>query len=234
MSDLDIIITADGSCTLRNNQLNETYHSVHGAVQESLHVFIGNGLAYYVGNKHPEKIFILEVGFGTGLNALLAWEFARLHKLAIVYTTLEPHPLPEEIWSQLNYANQDNTRQHFKALHDAPWNGESSLGEEFILDKRRDTLQGCSLAHQYDVVFFDAFAPAIQPDLWNFESLKKVVSALKEGGVFVTYSAKGQLKRDLRALGLTVETLPGPPGKNQMVRGLFSEGVEKAAAKSTC
>jgi tRNA U34 5-methylaminomethyl-2-thiouridine-forming methyltransferase MnmC len=230
MSDLEIIVTADGSHTLRNNELNETYHSVHGAVQESLHVFIRNGLGYFVANKHPEKIFILEIGFGTGLNALLAWEYARLNKLPMVYTTLEPNPLPEEIWSQLNYANQDNTRQYFKSLHDAAWDGQSSLDQEFTLDKRRETLQACSLARQYDVVFFDAFAPSIQPELWNFESLKKVIGALKERGVFVTYSAKGQLKRDLKTLGLTVETLPGPPGKNQMVRGLLSAGDANAAA----
>lgn len=135
MSDLEIILTSDGSHTLRNNQLHETYHSVHGAVQESIHVFIKNGLEHFFRNQPREKVFILEVGFGTGLNALLAWEFARRHKIAIVYTTLEPHPLGEEIWTQLNYGNQDNTREHFEALHNAPWNSSSSLAENLSLTK---------------------------------------------------------------------------------------------------
>lgn len=225
MSDLEIIITSDGSHTLRNNQLQETYHSVHGAIQESMHVFIKNGLEHFLRIQPREKVFILEVGFGTGLNAMLAWQFARQHKIDIVYTTLEPHPLAEEVWAQLNYGTQDNTREYFVALHTAPWNSPSSLGEEFVLDKRRKTLQDCDLTRQYDVIFFDAFAPPVQPELWNLESLNKVISTLQDGGLFVTYSAKGQLKRDLRTLGLTVETLAGPPGKNEMVRAFLSDAA---------
>jgi tRNA U34 5-methylaminomethyl-2-thiouridine-forming methyltransferase MnmC len=225
VKDLEIILTSDGSHTLRNVQLQETYHSIHGAVQESMHVFIKNGLEYFFLQHRPKRVSIFEVGFGTGLNALLAWQFAMQYKVAVEFTTVEPFPLSEDIWSQLNYAKEDITRERFMRLHHAAWNAPLPLSEEFVLEKRRNSLQEWDLARQYNVIFFDAFAPSIQPELWNFESLKKVIVALHAGGVFVTYSAKGQLKRDLKTLGLTVETLAGPPGKNEMVRGILSDEI---------
>lgn len=219
MDDLEIITTADGSHTLRNKQLNETYHSIHGAVQESMHVFIQQGLQYYCQRHHSKEVSILEVGFGTGLNALLTLQYVIENQISVRYTTIEPFPLPEEVWSKLNYGYANGSREHFKAIHEARWDSEVSLGSGFSVLKMKTMLREVDLEGVYDVIYFDAFAPAIQPELWDYESLKKVVGALKKDGVFVTYSAKGQLKRDLRTLGLMVDTLPGPPGKNEMVRG---------------
>ncbi|MEX2234110.1 MAG: tRNA (5-methylaminomethyl-2-thiouridine)(34)-methyltransferase MnmD [Cyclobacteriaceae bacterium] len=220
MDDLEIITTSDGSHTLRNKQLNETYHSIHGALQESMHVFIKNGLLYHFENHHTKNISILEVGFGTGLNALLTLQHAIQHHFRIRYTTLEPFPLREDVWSKLNYADSDKDKQHFKALHEAGWGSEIAFTPEFMILKLNTSLQEAQLNEVYDVIYFDAFAPAVQPELWVYETLEKVTALLKPGGVFVTYSAKGQLKRDLKSLGLKVETLPGPPGKNEMVRAV--------------
>lgn len=220
MDDLEIITTSDGSHSLRNNRLNETYHSIHGAVQESMHVFMKHGLQYYCEQYQSKEISILEVGFGTGLNALLTLQYAIHNNLRIKYTTLEPFPLPEEVWLKLNCGVQQNDEEYFRALHTAEWDREVLLAPEFTLLKRKLTLQDADLKEVYDVVYFDAFAPAIQPELWVYAALEKVAKVLQPEGVFVTYSARGQLKRDLKALGLTVETLAGPPGKNEMVRGI--------------
>lgn len=222
MESLEIITTSDGSHTLRNRALNETYHSIHGAVQESLHVFIGNGLAYYDERHRGEWISILEVGFGTGLNALLSAQHTMHTDIRIRYTTIEPFPLKKEVWSVLNYGDPDKGGHLYRALHEAAWNQQVPISQEFTILKLDKPLQAVDLDESYDIIYFDAFAPQIQPELWSYTSLQKVVSLLKAGGVFVTYSASGQLKRDLKALGLSVDTLAGPPGKNEMVRGVKS------------
>lgn len=218
MDELEIITTSDGSHSLRNRRLNETYHSVHGARQESMHVFIRNGLQYFHRTQAAKSASVLEVGFGTGLNALLTWEYAREHKLEVRYTTLEPFPLVEEVWSKLNYDQSDPGR--FRLIHEAEWDKEILLAREFSIQKRKCSMAEANLDERWDVIYFDAFAPAVQPELWSHDALKLVTNKLDRAGVFVTYSAKGQLKRDLRDLGLKVETLPGPPGKNEMVRGI--------------
>jgi tRNA U34 5-methylaminomethyl-2-thiouridine-forming methyltransferase MnmC len=223
MSDLEIITTSDGSHTLRNKSLNETYHSIHGAVQESRHVFIRHGLQHFCEQHYPKEVAILEVGFGTGLNALLTLQDAANNDINIRYTTLEPFPLTEQVWSNLNYAADKKAQEHFKALHQPGWNREVSVVAGFSILKIQARLQEAVFTGVYDVIYFDAFAPSIQPELWDYPALEKVVGVLKKGGVFVTYSAKGQLKRDLRSLGLVVETLAGPPGKNEMVRGRREE-----------
>jgi len=219
MDDLEIITTSDGSHTLRNKQLKETYHSIHGAVQESMHVFIRHGLEFFNDQHQSNGISVLEVGFGTGLNALLTLQYAVEKHINIRYTAIEPFPLEEEVWSKLNYGDPDKGNEHFKSMHEAEWNTEVSLIPGFSILKRKRTLQEVELNDVYDVIYFDAFGPSIQPELWEYAALEKVVGVLKVNGVFVTYSAKGQLKRDLRLLGLAVETLAGPPGKNEMVRG---------------
>ena len=218
MDDLEIITTSDGSHTLRSTLLNETYHSKHGAVQESKHVFIRHGLQHFHEVQKSGNISILEVGFGTGLNALLTLQYATAHHLSIRYTTLEAYPLQEEVWGKLNYAVSAEDAGLFSALHAAPWERDVLLTPAFTLLKRKTTLQDSVITEACDIVYFDAFAPSVQPEMWTFDVLKKVTASLRPGGVFVTYSAKGQLKRDLRNLGLEVETLPGPPGKNEMVR----------------
>lgn len=221
MDSLEIIRTSDGSHTIRNRELNETYHSIHGARQESMHVFIKNGLDYFCRTTDAKTTSILEVGFGTGLNALLALQYATEHETFILYKTLEPFPLPEDVWSSLNYSVDD--RGYFASLHKAAWEQSVALTPLFTMVKEKTALQDAVLKETYDVIFFDAFAPSVQPELWIYDSLKKVIEKLNRRGVFVTYSAKGQLKRDLKALGLHVETLPGPPGKMQMVRGIRAE-----------
>lgn len=219
MSDLEIIVTADGSHTLRNRSLDETYHSVHGAMQESMHVFIQHGLEYYCAQHQPKEISILEVGFGTGLNALLTAQHALYTDASLRYVTIEPFPLPANVWSVLNYGDADKGGHVYRALHEADWNRDVPLSPGFTLHKIDKSLHDVMLDESYDLIYFDAFAPQKQPQLWEYASLEKVIKCLKPSGVFVTYSAKGQLKRDLRSLGLEVETLAGPPGKAEMVRG---------------
>jgi tRNA U34 5-methylaminomethyl-2-thiouridine-forming methyltransferase MnmC len=221
MSDLQIILTEDGSHSLLNTALNETYHSIHGAVQESLHVFIENGLEVFCERSSTDPIRIFEVGFGTGLNALLAAQYAEKKNRSIHYTTLEAFPLPEVIWSQLNYSASIEARKLFLEIHEAVWSEEKSLSKHFTLTKIHDTLQQISLPlDTYNLIFFDAFAPNKQPELWNVDLLRKVASAMTSNSIFVTYCAKGQLKRDLKSLQLTVNTLAGPPGKKEMVQAL--------------
>lgn len=201
---IKVITTSDGSHSLLNTELDETYHSRHGALQESLYVFIKNGLDHFPGN----EVNVFEVGFGTGLNALLA---AQSHK-KVNYTTIEAYPLTEEVYSQLNYEPKDLLFQ----LHA---NAELET-RNFSFIKLHETLQSVDLSkHYFDVIFFDAFAPSKQPEMWELAMIKKVCDRLTPGGLFVTYCAKGQLKRDLKSLDMEVETLPGPPGKKEMVRG---------------
>ena len=222
MSDhIQIIVTGDGSHSLLNVRLNETYHSVHGALRESLHVFIKHGLEYFAERNDDDPIRIFEVGFGTGLNALLAAQFANQSQRAIEYTSIEAFPLDQAILEKLNYTSTDDDKQLFEKLHHASWNTVEEITDHLRLRKIQTTLQEIRLeASSFDIIFYDAFAPAKQPELWEFPLLKKVTDSLHADGVFVTYCAKGQLKRDLKNLGLEVQTLAGPPGKKEMVRSL--------------
>lgn len=219
----ELIITKDGSHSLLNEALNETYHSTHGAIQESKYVFIAKGLEHYHGAHPNTAVKIFEVGFGTGLNALLALQFSIEKNIPVDYITLEAFPLEPAIWSRLNYPDALGLKDVFVQLHEAPWEKISQLSPTFRLKKEKTTLQEKPIvAGSYDVVFFDAFAPGKQPEMWTLDVLSKVVAGLTPGGIFVTYCAKGQLKRDLKGLGLIVETLPGPPGKKEMVRATLA------------
>ncbi len=219
MSPLKIITTTDGSHSVLNEELNETYHSVHGAIQESSHVFIHHGLECFLARKEQNSISILEVGFGTGLNALLTIDKVRDTNVVIGYMAIEAFPVEKEVWGALNYTHSIGLKEHFTSLHQLPWNEEYRITPQFSLFKAATTLQQVELnENSYDVVYFDAFAPGKQPELWTIEMLRKIVDAMKSKSIFVTYCAKGQLKRDLRNLGLTVESLPGPPGKREMIR----------------
>jgi tRNA U34 5-methylaminomethyl-2-thiouridine-forming methyltransferase MnmC len=224
MSNLDIILTSDGSHSLLNTELNETYHSTHGAIQESIHVFIKNGLEYFEQTHKSTEISILEVGFGTGLNALLTLERNLSQLPKIYYESLEAFPVDEETIRKLNYPKALDFLQadeYFKLLHQSPWDNQASITDSFSLVKRHVKIQDIDLGlEKFDVIYFDAFAPSKQPEMWEFLILRKIEQSMKPHGVFVTYCAKGQLKRDLRSLGLTVETLPGPPGKKEMVRAV--------------
>lgn len=218
---LEIRQTKDGSNTLYVPELNEHYHSVHGALQESQHVFIKHGLAHVLPSRKDIKI--LEVGFGTGLNAILTFPFALAQKAFIQYDTLEKFPLSAEIVAQLKY-NQlilnPELYEVFLQMHQAPWNEPVALIPYFTLQKIHETLQEFSPPDAYyDLVYFDAFAPEKQPELWADAMFIKLFRAVRPGGVLVTYCAKGSFKRSLKAAGFEIEALPGPPGKREMTRG---------------
>lgn len=224
MDELKIIETEDGSHSLYNPELKETYHSTHGAIQESNHVFIQNGLDYYHKLTGCSHINVFEIGFGTGLNALLSQQFSGQHVLPVLFHTIEPFPIPSHIISKLNYRTIELEEGVFDSLHSAPFSEMIQITKNFQFQKERATLQGIQVdkhENQYDVVFYDAFAPSKQPELWVKSCFEKLKTMLKTKGVLVTYCAKGQLKRDLSSLGFEVQTLPGPPGKREMIRAIL-------------
>lgn len=220
--EVEIILTKDGSHSLRNKKLDETYHSIHGAWQESVHVFIKNGLDYLLPFHHTQPVNILEVGFGTGLNTLLTLNKSKeIQPASIEYTSIEAFPLGEEIWSQLNYTDRTEVTDYYYEIHKTSWGHKRQLTPNFTLLKLHTSIQEVELEQgRYDLVYFDAFAPNKQPEMWDLSILKKINQAMARHSIFVTYCAKGQLKRDLRILGMKVETLAGPPGKKEMVRAL--------------
>lgn len=217
MDRLEVIDTGDGSHSILNTALQETYHSRHGAVRESTHVFIDHGLRV-AELTHPGPIRILEIGFGTGLNALLTLLEAGRGRLNITYESWEKFPLPAQVLDQLNFGEIVGDTAAFQALHQAPWNIAATIRPGFDLHKRTGDILTEPLEGSYDLIYYDAFAPSKQPEMWTQEILRKVTLTLAPGGLLVTYCAKGQVKRDLAVLGLTVETLPGPPGKKEMTR----------------
>jgi len=222
MSDLQVIDTADGSSSLLHTALNEPYHSTHGAVQESAHVFIKSGLQFFQLRTQAQSVSIFEVGFGNGLNALLALIFAEQNQVHVNYTTIEARPLDWPLLAQLNYPHllEDGSwGPSFHQLHHSQWEESVAITQHFSLKKIQGSLLDSTIGlRAYDLIFFDAFAPAKQPEMWTYPVLKKIATAMKPGGMLVTYCAKGQVKRDLKALNLTVESIPGPPGKREMVR----------------
>lgn len=221
MSSVKIITTSDGSHSLLNQELNETYHSVHGAIQESSHVFIERGLNFYIDNVRPRSVSVLEVGFGTGLNVLLTIRNILNKGIEVKYTTVELFPLGEEVWSSLNYTETIGLQENFSHIHRSTWGEKECIIPKFELLKLHTSIQAVAFQpNSFDLIYFDAFAPSKQPELWTLPVLQKIEEAMKEGAVFVTYCAKGQLKRDLKSLGLKVETLQGPPGKHEMVRAV--------------
>ncbi|WP_323756795.1 tRNA (5-methylaminomethyl-2-thiouridine)(34)-methyltransferase MnmD [Roseivirga sp.] len=223
MAEVKIITTEDGSHSLYHAELNETYHSFHGAVQESRYVFLKEGLDFLIANFDLDKIRVLEVGFGTGLNAILTSEWATKNKVKIEYTSLEPYPLKSEVYEALNYHEffEDKTvKERFLELHNVAWEKNFQQNEFFTILKTEAKLQNFESSSLFDIVFFDAFAPSKQSEMWDLDVIEKTAELLDVNGVFVTYCAKGQLKRDLKTVGLTVETLPGPPGKKEMVRAV--------------
>ncbi len=213
------VLTKDGSHTIFVPELNETYHSTHGAIQESHHVFIQNGLVFtFTGGKKNIRIF--ELGFGTGLNALLTLIQARNNQISVDYQSIEAFPLELPEIAQLNYTDQLGAAftEDWQAIHHASWHTWSKILPNFRLRKIHAKIQDVTLDGAFDLCYFDAFAPSKQPEIWEITILEKVGNALVNGGVLVTYCSRGQLKRDLKTLGFDVETLPGPPGKKEMVR----------------
>lgn len=214
------IRTADGSPTLALEGHDETYHSRHGAIQESRYVFIEQGLE--ARSLHPKgTLRVFELGFGTGLNALLAWEWAERNAQSVVFESIEAYPLREDEWASLDFdVDVPGNAKAFDALHQAAWESEVSLSPHFSVLKKKATWLDFQVSDLCDVLFFDAFGPPTQPDMWTSLSLKTSVDLLSENGIWVSYCSKGQVRRDLEAAGLDMEKLPGPPGKRQMLRGM--------------
>ena len=223
MTKKQFLITEDGSHTIYIPELDETYHSIHGAIQESTYVFIEQGLHYLTKNENAQKIRIFEVGLGTGLNALLSATYAEEHKIPIRYKSLEAFPLNYSEAKNLNYAEllkHPLSKEIFQKIHESTWEYWIDVSPCFQLYKLKYKIQEYQETGLFDVCFFDAFAPSKQPEMWKPGILEKVNLLLRSNGVFVTYCAKGQLKRDLKHSGFEVETLPGPPGKMEMIRAI--------------
>ncbi|HZK08576.1 MAG TPA: tRNA (5-methylaminomethyl-2-thiouridine)(34)-methyltransferase MnmD [Bacteroidales bacterium] len=222
MNQPTIILTADGSHTLLVPELNEHYHSTNGALAESMHVFINAGLEAALSCK--SQLRILEVGFGTGLNALLTLLHAT--NIPIHYTAIEPFPPDPLLIEQLNYSQllaKAETEDFYKLLMTAAEDNATKITEHFTLIKKREQVQQISLeAGTFDLVYFDAFAPNVQPELWEVIIFKKIYDALAPGGILVTYSSKGLVKRNLHEAGFAVERLPGPAGKRHITRAVKS------------
>ena len=217
---LKIIKTSDGSDTIYNSELNETYHSLNGSINESSIVYIRNGLEYYLNKNNHNNIKILEIGFGSGLNFLLTHAFFEKRKEKIIYHTLEPFPLPKEIIKKLNYVSEigEEYRKIFDISHSIEFDKKNNITENLIFLKSKKSLENVKLDGGYDIIFFDAFAPSKQPSIWIKENLEKIYSNMNNKSVLVTYCSSGQFKRDLKSIGFNVEVLPGPKGKKEMVR----------------
>jgi len=210
--------TTDGSFTLYSDEMQESYHSVNGAVQESNFIFIDRALAKIPG----QKISVFEVGFGTGLNALLTYNFAIEHKKNITYNSIEAYPVVSNLYKKLEYCNycKNLNNDDFLSLHTCQWDRPVIIKENtFILNKINSDLTSFAFPkEQYDVIFFDAFSPDKQPEMWAEEIFQSIFKSLVKGGILITYCAKGEVRRRMQRSGFTVERIPGPPGKREILR----------------
>jgi len=212
--------TADGSHTLYVPELDETYHSVHGSIQEAEHVFIEAGLNFF---EEKSSISILEIGFGTGLNAFLTCREAEKNNIQVNYVGIEAYPLGDEIISKLNYLEQLNLYnqiEQFNKLHQSDWGEEIVINKNFTLTKLKVLLQDFSVDKKFDLIYFDAFGPNTQEEMWSEYIFKKMYDCLNDKGILVTYCAKGVVKRTIKKVGFMLESLPGPPGKREMTRAI--------------
>jgi len=219
MENFEIRQTNDGSKTIYLSSIDETYHSSHGAVQEAKHVFLEHGLSY-VDSINDEEINVFEMGFGTGLNALLTATWSMKKQRKVNYTGIELYPVPEIIWQQMDYAERSEDEQLYIQLMKASWEKDQNIHPYFQLRKINENVKEVKLDTKVDLIFYDAFGPRAQAEMWELPILTKMHELLKTGGVFVTYCAQGQMKRNLTSLGFTVESLPGPPGKREMTRAI--------------
>jgi tRNA U34 5-methylaminomethyl-2-thiouridine-forming methyltransferase MnmC len=223
---LSLIESGDGSHTLYNSLLDETYHSRHGAWQESSYVFIKQGLLYTLENYPKEdSLRILEVGMGTGLNVLLtAIEATKLPNQAIHYCALEPYPIPDDLLAKLNYSERltHEQKELFSLIHTSEWDKEIALLPNFVLEKRKEKAQNFLKAEFFDLVYFDAFAPNKQSEMWDKDLFFQLSLSLRKPSVLVSYCAQGHFRRSLASAGFSVEKLPGPPMKREMVRAVIS------------
>ena len=210
-----IISTEDGSQTLISSVFGEKYHSIYGARTESQVVFIDAGLK---DRMQLEQISILEMGFGTGLNAIMSMKEAIAENKYIQYTGYEKFPITIETANQIEYGKVFNLESEYLQMHSCDWNTPQQLHPSFSFKKIQDDINALQDENAYDVIYFDAFAPSAQEELWSVDLFNKMYNSLKADGVLVTYCAKGQVKRNMKAAGFIIEPLPGPPGKREMTR----------------
>lgn len=219
----EILLTEDGSVTIHLPEWNEQYHSKHGAIAEAIHVFIKTGLFHWIRKNDAREVSILEIGFGTGLNAFLTSLEATGKDLQINYTGIEAYPISDEEIEQLNYAFLlDASEEAFLKLHQSSWGTSSEINQNFTLSKREQFFSEIKDTNLYNIIYFDAFGARVQPELWTEAIFKLMFEALKPNGVLVTYAAKGSVRRAMQAVGFVVERLPGPPGKREMLRATKS------------
>ena len=214
----EIIKTNDGSNSLYVPELDEHYHSVYGAVQESMHVYINNGFNFCSVN----PISILEIGFGTGLNAFLTYLESKKTNRIVNYTTIELYPIEDDVVSQLNYPEfiNNDEKDFFYDIHDAEWDCKTAINDAFTINKINQDVVLYQPIEYFDLIYFDAFAPEKQSELWTVAIFDKLYKHLNNNGILITYSAKGIVKRALREVGFIVKRLPGPPGKWEMLRAI--------------
>lgn len=204
---------------------DEYYHSMHGAYNEAMHVYVESGLAFWSAQDSSKNkpCSIFEMGFGTGLNALMTLEYAHMHNLDIVYNTIEAFPLQFREIQELDFDSffkLENSKNYLRELHLSPWDKNIRLSPNFSFLKNKILLENFKPIISYDLIYYDAFGFRVQPKMWSLEALRPIVHALAPHGVFVTYSAKGSVRRSLEALGLKVFRIEGPPGKREMLRAI--------------
>lgn len=215
---LKIIETADGSSTFYNEELDETYHSRHGAIQEAEHVFLKMGLEEVM--KEKNSIDLLEMGFGTGLNALLTALKAKESACEINYVGIEAYPLEPQELALVNYADQINNveaKDFMQSIHQSEWEKETEVNSYFKLNKRELFFEDLDFENCFDLIYFDAFGPQVQADLWTEDIFKRMFKALRINGLLTTYCAQGNARRAMIAAGFDVKKVPGPPGKREML-----------------
>ncbi|MCK0123459.1 tRNA (5-methylaminomethyl-2-thiouridine)(34)-methyltransferase MnmD [Gelidibacter sp. F2691] len=227
-----IITTADGSKTIQIEDWDEQYHSIHGAIQEANHVYIKHGLLFSLETKgysrletslaeRTERLSILEIGFGTGLNSFLSLLEGEHYPVNIEYFGIEAFPISKDEMQALNYVEElkiSDRAMLFNQLHTSAWDEAVLLTPQFMLHKQQKFFKDITAKNQFDLIYFDAFGARVQPELWTAEIFKIMYDALKPEGVLVTYAAKGSVRRAMLEVGFSIEKLPGPPGKREMLR----------------
>lgn len=215
----EILQTHDGSTTIHIKDWDECYHSKFGAIQEAKHVFIKNGLSLF----QNQSVSVLEIGFGTGLNAFITFLESKKLGLTIDYVGVEAYPISQEEVKMMNYVselNAEEERNVFEKMHDCTWDEKVDLDSDFGLTKRKIFFNEISEIEQFDLIYFDAFGFRVQPELWSEEMFQIMFNALKNKGILVTYAARSSIKKNMIAAGFTVEKLQGPPGKREMFRAM--------------
>jgi len=212
-----ILHTHDGSTTIHIEEWDECYHSKFGAIQEAQHVFIKNGLSLF----KDQSISILEIGFGTGLNAFITFLESKKLGLQVDYVGIEAYPISQSEIKEMNYVSElkaESDEAVFETMHSCPWEEKINLKIDFNLTKKKQFFYEIEYVEKFDLIYFDAFGYRVQPELWTLEIFKLMFKALKKNGVLVTYAARSIIKKNMQEAGFTVEKLQGPPGKREMFR----------------